>query len=55
MLHRRSVIAGLAASVAAPYVVRNSGLLMPVRDRTLLSASDLEWQTIFGTLQGFWG
>ena len=35
--------------MTAPYVVRNSGLLMAVRDRTLLSANELEWQTILGT------
>jgi hypothetical protein len=26
----------MSAMIAAPYVVRNSGLLMPVKDRTLL-------------------
>ncbi len=31
---RRDALAGLLVSMAAPYVVRNSGLLIPVRDRT---------------------
>lgn len=35
-LTRRGVLAGLLVSMAAPYVVRNSGLLMPVRSRLLL-------------------
>lgn len=46
---RRDALAGLLVSMAAPYVVRNSGLPMPVRDRTILSANELEWQTILGT------
>ena len=46
---RRDALAGLLVSMAAPYVVRNSGLPMPVRDRTILSASEHEWQTILGT------
>ena len=46
---RRDALAGLLVSMAAPYVVRNSGLLIPVRDRTILSASEHEWQTILGT------
>jgi hypothetical protein len=53
-LSRRQALFGMSAMIAAPYVVRNSGLLMPVKDRTLLCASDLEWEAIFGTLQGFW-
>jgi hypothetical protein len=48
-LTRRAALAGLLGSVAAPFVVRNSGLLMPVRDRTIPSANELEWQTIMGT------
>jgi len=32
---RRNFCAGLATLVAAPYVIRNSGVLMPVRDRRL--------------------
>ena len=48
-LTRRATLAGLLVSLAAPYVVRNSGLLMPVRDRTILSASELELQTFLGT------
>jgi hypothetical protein len=32
-LTRRHRLAGIGATIAAPYVVRNSGLLMPVRDR----------------------
>ncbi len=46
---RRDALAGLLVSMAAPYVVRNSGLPMPVRDRTILSASEHEWQIIPGT------
>ena len=46
---RRDALAGLLVSMAAPYVVRNSGLLIPVRDRTILFANELEWQTILGT------
>ena len=48
-LTRRDILAGFFVSMAAPYVVRNSGLLIPVRDRTILSASEHEWQTILGT------
>ena len=46
---RCDALAGLLVSMVAPYVVRNAGLLMPVRDRTLISASELEWRTILGT------
>ncbi len=46
---RRDALAGLLVSMAAPYVVRNSGLLMPLMDRTILSTNELEWQTIPGT------
>ena len=36
MIGRRSFLKGLAATlVAAPFVVRNSGVLMPIKDRTL--------------------
>ncbi len=42
---RRGVLLGL---VAAPFVIRTQGLLMPVRDRTLLSARELELQTMYG-------
>jgi len=35
MITRRNFCAGLAGLVAAPYVIRNSGVLMPVSDRTL--------------------
>jgi hypothetical protein len=48
-LTRRNMVSGVLVSIVAAYVVRNSGLLMPIRDRTLLSTSDLEWETIFGT------
>ena len=33
MITRRNLCAGLALAIAAPYVVRNSGVLMPVRER----------------------
>jgi len=33
MLTRRNFCAGLTAAICAPYVVRNSGVLMPVKDR----------------------
>jgi hypothetical protein len=48
-LDRRAILAGLLVSIAAPAIIRTPGLLMPVRDRTVLSAKDLEWATIFGT------
>lgn len=35
MITRRNFCVALAGLVAAPYVIRNSGVLMPVRDRTL--------------------
>jgi hypothetical protein len=38
---RRSFLAGFGAAIVAPYVVRNSGLLMPVADRTLVLYGDL--------------
>lgn len=34
MITRRNFCASLAALVAAPYVIRNSGVLMPIRDRS---------------------
>jgi hypothetical protein len=46
MITRRNFIIGM---LAAPAIIRTPGLLMPVRDRTVLSAKDLEWATIFGT------
>ena len=35
-LTRRDILAGVLVSMAAPYVVRNSGSLMPIRSRLLL-------------------
>ena len=35
MITRRNFCAGLAGLVAAPYVIREAGVLMPVRDRSL--------------------
>jgi hypothetical protein len=35
MIPRRTFITGLAAAIAAPYVVRDSGMLMPVKKRIL--------------------
>ena len=35
MITRRNFCASLAGLIAAPYVIRNSSVLMPVRDRTL--------------------
>ena len=35
MITRRNFCAGLALAIAAPYVVRNSGVLMPVRERSI--------------------
>ncbi len=48
-ISRRAAFLGLSAMIAAPFVIRTPGLLMPVRDRTIISASELEWQTILGT------
>ena len=45
----RAALAGLLVSMAAPAMIRTPGLLMPVRDRTILPASDLEWATILGS------
>lgn len=37
MINRRNFLAGLAAvGISAPYVVRNSGLLMPVKSRSAI-------------------
>ena len=38
MITRRNFCAVLAGLVAAPYVIRNSGVLMPVRDRSLYAS-----------------
>ncbi|MFZ1108803.1 MAG: hypothetical protein WAN43_10730 [Rhodomicrobium sp.] len=38
---RRAVLLGLTAMIAAPYVVRNSGILMPVRDRTFPTLAEV--------------
>ena len=38
MITRRNFYAGLAGLVAAPYLIRNSGVLMPVRDRRLYAS-----------------
>jgi hypothetical protein len=43
---RRAALGGMSALVAAPFVIRTAGILMPV---TRLSRSELEWQTILGT------
>ena len=32
-MDRRSFLTGMAIMIAAPYVVKTSGLLMPIRDR----------------------
>jgi hypothetical protein len=42
---RRTALLGLTAAIAAPYVVRNSGLLMPVRNRTFPTVAEVrEWR-----------
>ena len=38
---RRTALLGLTAAIAAPYVVRNSGILMPVRDRTFPTLAEV--------------
>ena len=38
---RRAAFLGLTAAIAAPYVVRNSGILMPVRDRTFPTLAEV--------------
>ncbi len=38
---RRTVLLGLTAMIAAPYVVRNAGILMPVRDRTFPTLAEV--------------
>ena len=45
-ISRRGVLAGL---IAAPFVIRTPGLVMPVRDRSILTAKELEDQTWAGT------
>lgn len=42
-LTRRSFFSGLSAAIAAPYVVRNSGLLMPVKDRIVAYGRIGKW------------
>ena len=36
-MDRRSFLTGMAIMIAAPYVVRDSGLLMPIADRSLVT------------------
>jgi hypothetical protein len=45
MIHRRAFF-GLLGAVAAPYVIRDSGILMPVRDRKPLVTLEevIEWR-----------
>jgi hypothetical protein len=43
---RRGFLAGIAAMIAAPYVVRNSSVLMPVRNRILPAAP---WHQLTGS------
>ena len=38
-IKRRDFLGGLAAAICAPYVVRNSGILMPIADRSLAAYS----------------
>jgi hypothetical protein len=38
---RRTALLGLTAAIAAPYFVRNSGLLMPVRNRTFPTLAEV--------------
>ena len=38
---RRAAILGLTAAIAAPYVVRAAGILMPVRDRTFPTLAEV--------------
>lgn len=40
-LHRRGFLLGLAAGITAPYIVRNSGILMPVKQVILPSRSTM--------------
>jgi hypothetical protein len=51
-MHRRELLKGLAITVAAPFVIRTPGLLMPVRNRLVippLSERELRLQGLIGT------
>ena len=37
MISRRGALLGLSAAIAAPFVIRHAGVLMPVRNRPPLS------------------
>jgi len=45
---RRGALICLSGLIAAPFVIRNAGALMPVRNRLLLSKTELERRTPLG-------
>lgn len=46
-MHRRSFLTGIAAALAAPYVVRSSGVLMPIKSFELLETDTvIEWKAV---------
>lgn len=47
-ISRRRALICLSGLIAAPFVIRSAGLLMPVRNRLLLSQAELERQTLLG-------
>jgi len=53
MLSRRGFIGGMVAALATPYVVRDSGLLMPVRQR-LVRSDELSMMIGRDPISGRW-
>ena len=48
-LSRRGALICLSGMIAAPFVIRRAGVLMPVRNRLVFTESKLKLQSIAGT------